>query len=120
MDEQTCMQNCKLLHDLHAKVEGEAMGNQAEHGSFKRRLSDLEESSKRQGEILIVLQKQGDAIERIDGKLDRVSNSVDRIDKRVDEIEREPSEHWKKIVFEVIKYVVVAVIGAGLMYAFKI
>ena len=42
--------------------------------------------------------------------------TVEKIDRRVEEIENEPAENWKKICFEVVKGVVLAVVGAALMY----
>ena len=119
MDEQTCMNNCRMLHELHGKVEHETGANATEHGSFKRRLGELEESSKRQNQILLALQRQGDAIESMNGKIDRVADSVERIDRRVEEIEKEPADRWKKISFEIIKYVVLAVVGVAVGYLIK-
>ena len=119
MDEQTCIANCKMLHELHGKVEHETGANAMEHGSFKRRLDDLEESSKRQNEILLALQRQGDAIEAMNGKIDRVAVGMERIDKRVETIEKEPAERWKKVTFEIIKYVVLAAVGVAVGYIIK-
>lgn len=116
MDEQTCLSNSKMLHELHGKVERETGANATEHASFKRRLDDLEESSKRQNEILLALQRQGDAIEAMNGKIDRVATSMERIDRRVETIEHEPADRWKTVTLEIIKYIVLAVVGVAVGY----
>lgn len=116
MDEQTCINNCKMLHELHGKVERETAANEAEHKSFKRRLENLEESSKQQNEILLALQRQGDAIATMNTKIDRMGNSLDTMGRRVETIEKEPADRWKKVTFEIIKYVVLAVVGMVVGY----
>lgn len=120
MDEQICINNCQRLQEISDEVARETAANREIHESFKRRINDLEESSKKQSEILVTLQKQADAIDTMNHKIDDVGNKVSKIVNRVDDIERAPGENWKKITFEVIKYIVIAAVGAGLMYAFGI
>ena len=93
--------------------------NRAEHKAFRHRLEELEAGSRRQNEILLTLQRQADAIESINRKIDRVAGSVDAVAGRVREIEREPAEKWKKMGFEVIKYIVLAAAGAAIGYLMK-
>lgn len=105
---------CLNLHNQVTQLaEGMAV-NRTEHKSFLRRLDELEESSKRQNEILITLQRQADAIEAMNSKMDQMAENMNRVAGRVDEMEREPAEHWKKIGFEVIKYIVLAAVGAAI------
>jgi len=111
MDEQ-CM---SLQAQVSQLAEGMAE-NRTEHRSFHRRLDELEESGKRQTEILLTLQRQADAIEAIHIKIDKVSGSVEAVAGRVAHMEREPAEKWKKMGFEIIKYIALAVIGALLGY----
>ena len=109
MDEQ-CL-------NLHAQVTQLAEGlaeNRTEHRSFRRRLDELEENGKRQTEILLTLQRQADAIESINTKIDKVAGSVEKVAGRVSQMEREPAESWKKMGFEIIKYIVLAAIGAAI------
>lgn len=80
------------------------------------RIEVLEESVQRQTEILLALQRQGDAIETMNKKIDTVSEGVDTLNKRVVQLEQEPVEKWKKIGFEIVKYVVLAVVGAVVGY----
>lgn len=107
------------LLEMKAQVDKETAANRAEHDSFKRRLKDLEEGSKRQTDILLTMQRQADAIDSINTKIDKMTGSVARMEKRVDEIEKEPADKWKKISFEIVKYVVLAVIGVAVGYFIK-
>lgn len=82
-----------------------------EHLDFKRRLDNHAEELKELRNIFVTLEKQGNAIERMGRSLDRVEKKVDNVDDRVESLEREPGEKWKKVTWEVIKYVVLAVAG---------
>lgn len=104
---------CLNLHNQVTHLaEGMAV-NRTEHKSFLRRLDELEESSKRQNAILITLQRQADAIEAMNGKMDHMAENLRRVVGRVDQMEKEPGESWKKIGFEIIKYIVLAAVGAA-------
>ena len=105
--------------DLKSQVDTETAANHAEHESFKRRLKELEEAGKERTEMLLAIQRQGDAIQSMDKKMDNIASSVGRVEKRVDEIEKEPADKWKKISFEIVKYVVLAVVGAAVGYFLK-
>ncbi len=93
--------------------------NEQEHKSFRRRLDELEKDVQKQNGILLTLQKQGDAIENMAKTLGDVKTTVESIDKRVDSIEREPADKWKKIMFEVVKYIVLAALGVAVGYLVK-
>ena len=105
--------------DLKTKVDEQTAANKAEHESFKRRLKDLEEAGKERTEMLLAIQRQGDAIQSMDKKMDGIAVSVGRVEKRVDEIEKEPADRYKKLAFEVIKYIVLAVVGVAVGYFLK-
>lgn len=107
------------LLEMKTQVDQETAANRMEHESFKRRLKELEEAGKERTEMLLAIQRQGDAIESMDKKMDGISASVGRVEKRVDEIEKEPADKWKKITFEIVKYVVLAAIGAAVGYFIK-
>ena len=119
MDELTCKRNSELLQELHGRVENETGKNAAEHQSFKRRLDVLEAAAKERAEMLVAIQRQSDAIENMGKKVDGIAVSVGRVEKRVDEIEKEPAEKWKKIGFEIIKYIVLAIVGVAVGYFIK-
>lgn len=92
----------------------DAAANRAEHASFRRRLDALEESGRRQGDILVTLQRQADAIEAMGEKIEELVGGMRRVAGRVEEIEREPGRRWKNIGFEIVKYIVLAAVGAAL------
>ena len=68
---------------------------------------------------MLAIQRQGDAIESMTNTLKGLKTSVDNVEKRVADIEKEPGEKWKKIVFELVKYVVLAAAGAAIGYIIK-
>lgn len=105
--------------EIKTKVDEQTAANKAEHESFKRRLKDLEDGGKERTEMLLAIQRQGDAIQSMDKKMDGISASVGRVEKRVDEIEKEPADRYKKLAFEVIKYIVLAVVGVAVGYFIK-
>ena len=70
------------------------------------------ESVREQGEILVQMERQSNAMEHMSESIGRVEKKVNSIDDRVAELEKEPGEKWKKIGFEIIKYLVLAAIGA--------
>lgn len=114
MDEQYIELQRQVSQLLEAVAE-----NRAEHDAFRHRIENLEAGGKRQNEILITLQRQADAIESMNRKIDRVAGSVDQVAGRVREIESEPAEKWKKMGFEIIKYIVLAAAGAAIGYLIK-
>lgn len=108
--------------NLHGQVTQLAEGmaeNRSEHKSFRRRLDELEEAGRRQNDILITLQRQADAIEAMGEKIETLAGCLNRVTGRVAEMEREPGERWKKIVFEIIKYIVLAALGAAVGFMMK-
>ena len=109
-------------HDLLAmksQMDKETAANAAEHASFKRRLDNLEEAGKERTEMLLAIQRQGTAIENIGKKVGEIAVSVGKVEKRVDEIENEPAESFKKLKYEILKYVVMAVVGVIVGYFIK-
>lgn len=82
-----------------------------EHLDFKRRLDNHAEELKELRNIFVTLEKQGNAIERMGRSLDRVEKKVDNVDDRVESLEREPGEKWKKVSWEILKYVLLAIAG---------
>lgn len=105
--------------NVKAQVDTETAANKAEHESFKRRLTELESSSKRQNDILLALQRQGDAIENISKKLESMTASISGTVKRLEAIEQEPADRYKKLSYEVLKYVVLAIVGVIVGYFLK-
>lgn len=109
-------------HDFMAlkeSVDKETAANQAEHASFKRRLATLEEAGKERTEMLLAIQRIGDAQETVIEKVAGIADSVDGVEKRLDKIEKEPADQAKKMAFEIVKYIVLAIVGAFVGYFIK-
>lgn len=102
-----------------SKLREDSSANKTEHDSFRRRLHEHDEKIEQMSALMLAIQKQGDAIECMTKTLNEVKTSVDKVEKRVADIEQEPADRWKKIVFEVVKYVVLAVIGVVVGYFIK-
>ena len=107
------------LLEMKQQVDQETAANHAEHSSFKRRLDILEGAAKERTEMLLAIQRQGDAIENIGKKVGEIAVSVSKVEQRVDEIEQEPADKYKKLTFEIIKYVVLAAVGVAVGYFIK-
>lgn len=102
--ERACIENTRRINELEMRVAEETARNEAEHESYKRRLKELDENAKQQNGILITLQRQADAIETMNVKLDNVAE-------RIIEIEKEPADKWKKLGFEIVKYITIGAVG---------
>lgn len=100
-----------MNEEQYAKIMSDLGSNETEHKSFRRRLAEHDEALKKQNEILVIMERQSNAIEKMGGAVERVETKVNQIDDRVENLEKEPGENWKKIVFEVIKYLVIAAVG---------
>ena len=83
------------------------------------RLGELEQGYRRQGDLNVALQRQTDAIETLQEKVNMLAEKLRGVADRVAEIEKEPGERWKKIGFEIIKYIVLAAVGAAIGYLSK-
>ena len=83
------------------------------------RLDGLEASVKQQDSMVVTLQRQADAIDALHEKADKLAEQLGSIAGRVSAIEKEPGDRWKKISFELIKYIVLAAAGAALGYLMK-
>lgn len=113
--EQHCQHNDERIEELLK----DSAANKAEHQSFKRRFEELEAASKRQNDILLALQRQGDAIENMGKKIDNLTGSINNTAKRLEAIEKEPADRYKKLGYEVVKYIVLAVVGVAVGYFIK-
>lgn len=108
-----------MNEEQYAKIVADIAANETEHKSFKRRLDDHDEALKKQGDILIVMERQSAAIEKMGGAVGRVEKKVDSIDTRVGQLEKEPADKWKKMSLEIIKYILIAAVGFAVSYLFK-
>jgi chromosome segregation ATPase len=108
-----------MNEEQYAKIVADLASNETEHSSFKRRLDEHDTAIREQNKIFIALEKQSSAIESMNTSMNRVEDKVDGISKRVDTLEQEPGERWKKITWEIVKYVVLALIGVAVGWVIK-
>lgn len=105
-----------MTDEQQAKILADLTANEVEHKSFRRRLDEHENRLAKQNDILLAMQKQSDAIERVADSVGRVEKKVTSIDERVATLEKEPGDKWKKISWEILKYVVLALVGLAVGY----
>ena len=103
------------VSQLAERVAESRGGDQA----ILRRLNDLETNVRQQNGMLVTLQRQADAIDALHEKIDELNGQLRDVSDRLSEIEKEPGERWKKIGFELIKYIVLAAAGAAIGYLSK-
>lgn len=108
-----------MNEDQYAEIHAQLAANEIEHKEMRRRLDSHAEALKKQSEILVLLERQSNAIERMGRALDRVEKAVESVDSRVAIIEKEPADKWKKTSWEILKYVVLAIIGIVVGYIIK-
>ena len=110
---------CATHDEAIGKLRADAAANEREHESFRRRLNEHDAKIEKMSDLMLAIQKQGNAIECMTNTLKEVKRSVETVENRVSQIEKEPGEKWKKIVFELVKYVVLAAAGAAIGYIIK-
>ena len=93
--------------------------SRGDHRTTLHRLDELEANERQQSGILVTLQHQSDAIEELRTEVSHMAERMRGISGRVEELEKEPGERWKKISFEIIKYIVLAAVGAAVGYLLK-
>lgn len=108
-----------MTEDQYAEIKAKLAANDTEHSSFKRRLDEHDDALKEQNKIFVALEKQNSNIERLTDSMNRMGKNMENVDKRLDAIEKEPADKWKKITFEIIKYVVIALVGLAVGYIIK-
>ena len=114
MDERIESLQAQVTQLMERIAEG-----RGDHQSILHRLDELESGDRRQNEVNVALQRQADAIEALHEKADMLAEQMNSVSERVSAIEKEPGERWKKISFEIIKYIVLAAVGAAIGYLSK-
>jgi predicted nucleic acid-binding Zn-ribbon protein len=77
----------------------------------KRRLDGIESEVKEQGKLLNTIDKLVAGLARFDEKITDLSDKIDGLGSRINLIELKPAEKWERIIFEILKYVVLAGVG---------
>lgn len=111
--------NVERLHAMGEQLAALQAENEEAHKSYQRRIKALEDNQREQTEMLLAIRDISNAQANIVSKVDRIDGKVDRLGVRIDTMEKEPGDKWKKVSFEVIKYVVLALIGAAVGYVIK-
>lgn len=112
-------EHCDHYHDKIEQLLQGAAANDKEHESFRRRLNEVEKQNEKQTEFMMALQKQGNAIENMTKSLNRMEDTLKDVGARVGKLENEPADKWKKISFEIVKYIVLAAVGVAVGYILK-
>ena len=97
----------------------EMAANNKEHEAFNRRLKEHDQKLGQLNELTLAISRLTDANVNVTRVLEQVKGTVQRLDTRLESIEHEPGEKWKKITFEIIKYLVLAAVGMAAGYFIK-
>ena len=100
-----------MNEEQYAEVMAQLASNETEHKSFRRRLEEHDALLREQNKIVVAIEKQSAAIETMNTSMGRVESKVDSLSGRVDAMEKEPGEKWKKVTWEILKYVLLAIAG---------
>lgn len=100
-----------MNEEQYAEVMAKLASNETEHKSFCRRLDEHDALLREQNKIVVAIEKQSNAIETMNTSMGRVEKKVDSLSGRVDAMEKEPGEKWKKVTWEILKYVLLAIAG---------
>ena len=76
-----------------------------------RQISEVRAEVKEQGKLLQSIDRLAMGLTRLDEKMGDLSCKIDTFGSRINMIELKPAEKWERIIFEVLKYVVLAGIG---------
>ena len=106
-------EHCDHYHDKIEQLLQSAAANEQEHTSFRRRLKELDDRIEKQNEILITLERLGNAIENMTKSLSRIETTIATVGDRVKKLETEPGDKWRKLSFEIVKYIVLAAAGVA-------
>lgn len=108
-----------MNEEQYAEIRAELAKNAQEHESYNRRLKEHDETLKELGKIPVTLERLSGVISGLTDSMKDVKVVVLGVDKRVADLEREPADKWKKVSFEILKYVVLAVLGVIVGYFIK-
>lgn len=108
-----------MTEEQYAEVKAELASNGTEHGSFRRRLDEHDDKIDKLQQTQIQLVNLTNAVNNLATGVGELKTTVQRVDSRVAALEQEPADKWKKITWEIIKAVVMAVVGAGIVVLTK-
>ena len=104
--------NCEVMREQVVMLRAEMAAAEKEHESFRRRLNEHDEALKSLTDLTIAVKSMGQAVSNQADAIKGLSGSMDKMDDRLGKLETAPADNWKKMAFEVVKYVVLFVLGA--------
>ena len=108
-----------MNEEQYADIKGRLMANDKEHESYNRRLSDHDEHLERLDNTYVLLERLTSSVNNLSSGMGDLKIAVQGVDKRVAALETEPADKWKKTSYEVLKYIVLAVVGVIVGYFIK-
>ena len=105
--------------EQYAEIIGALRANEQEHSSYNRRLHEHDEKIDKLQQTQIQLANLTNAVNNLATGVGELKTTVQRVDNRVATLEQEPAVKWKKITWEIVKAVVMAAVGAGIVILTK-
>ena len=99
---------CTQCADKITELMTHMAAAEKEHESFRRRLNEHDSSMKQLTDLTIAVKSMGEAVER-------QAKTMEKLDSRLGNLESEPGKTWKKMLFEIAKYIVLAIVGAVML-----
>lgn len=112
-------EHCDHYHDKIEQLLQKDAANDKEHESFRRRLNEVEKQSDKQIDLFVELKEQGNTLKTMTKSLNNMEKTITDVGERVGKLEREPADKWKKITYEIVKYIVLAAVGVAVGYVIK-
>ena len=108
-----------MNEEQYAEIKAALAANDTEHGSFRRRLTEHDESIKELQQTQIQLANLTNAVNNLASGIGEVKTAVQSVDKRVGELEREPADKWKKATWKIVELLLAAAVGFLISYLTK-
>lgn len=107
-----------MNEEQYAKIVADMAANEKEHESYNRRLKEHDEKIDKLQQTQILLERLTNAVNNLSAGVGELKTTVQRVDSRVAALEQEPADKWKKITWEVVKWLVIGILGfaAGVIY----
>ncbi len=103
----TTQELTKEVVDIKTKVAG--MSEKIDEACL--RLGTVEREVKEQGKLLQSIDRLAMGLSRLNEKMGDLSVKMDNFGSRINLIELKPAEKWERIIYEVLKYIVLAGLG---------
>lgn len=102
-----------------AEIIGELKANAKEHESYNRRLQEHDDHLEKLSNTYVLLERLTNTVNTLATGVTDLKTAVQGVDKRVAALETEPADKWKKTSYEIIKYIVLAILGVIVGYFIK-